>query len=119
MWKSRKEYCVQDEKGRWINTEFPPDSFVKYSDYSGYQTSNREYLFYQFAVQYYDVLIEYKGNRYILVADDDGCSVTNEIWDDLSPEFLTANDLIKDFRFPDGKGLLDIVDNQDFKIYIY
>ena len=69
--------------------------------------------------KYYDVLIEYKGNRYILVADDNGCSVTNEIWDDLSPEFLTANDLIKDFRFPDGEGLLDIVDNQDFKIDIY
>lgn len=119
MWNSREEYSIRDEKGRWINTEFPPDSYDRYPDNSGYRTSNREYLFYQFAVQYYDVLIEYNGNKYILVADDEGCSVTNEKWDELSPDYFTANDLIKEYRFPDGKGLLDIVDNRDFKIDIY
>ena len=68
MWDDREKYSKKDELGRGINTEFPPESFQRYPHYSGYRTPNREMLFYQFAVQYYDVRINYHGKEMILCA---------------------------------------------------
>lgn len=119
MWKDRDDYSTQDEMGRWINTEFPPDNLNKYPNNSGYRTSNREMLFYQFAVQYYDVTIEYRGLQAILIADEEGCVMTDIEHNDICDMYPTANDLIKNFKFSDGKTLIDVVDDRDFKIDIY
>lgn len=40
MWKNRDEYIKQDINGRWINTEYPPDSFIQYPNNSGYKNAN-------------------------------------------------------------------------------
>lgn len=118
MWNDRDEYTKQDELGRWINTEFPPENFNKYPHNAGYRTANREMLFYQFAVQYYDMRISYQGQGIILYADD-VCCVTDMEHNNISDEYPTANDLIKNFKFPDGKTLIDVVDDKNFQIDIY
>jgi hypothetical protein len=119
MWKSRKDYTVQDELGRWINTEFPPESFEKYPYSSGYSNFNKEYLFYQLAVDFYDVSVTYKGHKYIIYVDDEGCFMTDETGQQVSENYPTANDFIREFRFPDGVGLLDIVDTDEIFVDIY
>ena len=119
MWKSKKDYIIQDELGRWINTEFPPDSLEKYQSYSGYRNLNRETIFYQYSLMYYDVIFDYKGKRYRLVTSSEGNYVADEDYERLSEIFNTGNDLIKEYRFPDGKGLLDIVDDPDLIMDIY
>lgn len=118
MWSNRDDYSKQDERGRWINTEFPPDSFTKYPSYSGYRTINREYLFYQYSLMLYEVMVTYNGKNYILVTSEDGCYVLNEDGEEISPVYPTGNDLIKEFRFSNGLSLLDIVDYKDVNIDI-
>lgn len=119
MWKDRNDYSKQDDKGRWVNTEFPPENFDKYPHNTGYRTSNREMLFYQFGVQYYDVIVEYCGQKAILIADGDGCVVTDPNHNEISETYPTANDLIKNYNFPNGNRLIDAVDDKNFKIDIY
>lgn len=117
MWTNRDDYTVQDEKGRWINTEFPPDSFNQYPHNSGYKNANAEMLFYQFAVLYYDLRIEYQGEIYLAIVDDDGAYIADVEYNRTSEIYSTANDLIKEFIFPDGKYLQDIVKSAK-QIYI-
>lgn len=110
MWKNRDEYSKQDSVGRWINTEFPPDSFSRYPNNSGYRNSNSEMLYYQFGVQYYDLRIKYQGRDYLAIVDDDnGAYIANPSFCRISEVFPTANDLIKHFTFPDGKPLIELV----------
>lgn len=118
MWNDRDKYAKKDEIGRWINTEFPPESFNKYPHNTGYRTANREMLFYQFAVLYYDMRISYQGQEMRLYADDE-CCVTDMEYNEISQYYKNANELIKNFKFFDGKTLLDVVDNKSFKIDIY
>lgn len=118
MWNNRYEYMIQDDLGRWINTEFPPENFERYPHNAGYRTENREMLFYEFAVQYYDTRISYQGKDMILLADEE-CCVTDMEHIEISEYYPTANDLIKNFRFPDGKTLIEVVDEKNFAIDIY
>ncbi len=119
MWKSRYDYCIQDKLGRWINTEFPPEDLDKYTPTNGYENVKHEFLFLTFAFQYYDMAICYKGIKYLLFADESGCAVLNECHEEVSEYYPTANDLIKQFRFCDGKGLLDVLDSDEFDIDVY
>ena len=117
MWKSRKDYSEQNNLGQWFNTEFPPEVKDPYHKYHGYKTWSREALFYTFAVLYYDAHIKIGDEEMLLIADDDdGCCVTDTDYNDISPDYPTANDLIKEFRLPDGRSLLDAVDSNDFYI---
>lgn len=113
MWNSRYDYIKQDELGRWINTEFPPVSFYQYPNNSGYKNSNSEMLFYQFAVQYYDLRIEYDGREYLAIIDDDGAYIADTLYNRISDIYPTANDLIRHFAFSDGGHLGELV--QDAK----
>lgn len=117
MWKNRDDYSVQDEKGRWINTEFPPDSFNQYPHNAGYKNANAEMLYYQFAVMYYDLRIEYQGEDYLAIVDDAGAYIADVEYNPISETYPTANDLIKNFTFPDGKCFPDIVKDAK-QIYI-
>lgn len=113
MWKNRYDYIKQDEHGRWINTEYPPVSFSQYPNNSGYKNSNAEMLFYQFAVQYYDLRIKYDGIEYLAIVDDDGAYIADALYNRISNIYPTANDLIKHFVFPCSKSLSELV--QDAK----
>ena len=102
----------------YIKTEFPPDSFDKYPSYMGYRTSNRDMLFYWFAVQHYDLHLWYQDEEMILYADEE-CCVTDMDHNEVSDYYRTANELIRNFRLPDGKTLLDVVDDKSFWLDIY
>lgn len=109
MWKNRDEYIKQDSFGRWINTEFPPDSLSQYPNNSGYKNANAEMLFYQFAVQYYDLRICYGGQHFLAIVDDDGAYIADAHYNRISDIYPTANDLIKNATFPGGKRLFELV----------
>ncbi len=109
MWKNRDEYIKQDINGRWINTEYPPDSFIQYPNNSGYKNANAEMLFYEFAVQYYDLRIKYQGSEYLAIVDDDGAYIADSLYHRISDIYPTANDLIKYATMPDGKHLYELV----------
>lgn len=109
MWKNRDEYIKQDGAGRWINTEYPPDSFTQYPNNSGYKNANAEMLFYQFAVQYYDLRMKYQGNEYLAIVDDDGAYIADHLYHRISDIYPTANDLIKHAIMPGGKHLYELV----------
>lgn len=109
MWKSRDDYIIQDSLGRWINTEFPPDSLDQYPHGADYMNANAEMLYYQFAVMYYDLCIEYQGEKYLAIVDDAGAYIADVEYNPISSTYPTANDLIKLFRFPDGKSLIELV----------
>lgn len=111
MWNNRDEYAKQDSIGRWINTEYPPDNFTQYPNNSGYKNANAEMLFYQFAVQYYDLRIKYQGKVYLAIVDDDGAYIADHLYNRISNIYTTANDLIKDAIMPGGKHLYELVSN--------
>lgn len=114
-----EDYIDCDELGRWINAEFPPDSFTIYPRNSGYRTESREALYNVFAIQYYDMVISYHGEEMRLIADIGGCYVEDTNNQRISDIYPTANDLIKGFRFIDGKTLENVVDDSDFNIDVY
>lgn len=109
MWKNRDEYIKQDGIGRWINTEYPPESLIKYPNNSGYKNADAEMLFYQFAVQYYDLRIKYQGKEYFAFVDDDGAYIADSLYCRISDIYPTPNDLIKYAVMPDGKHLYELV----------
>lgn len=118
MWKSRYDYIIHDDMGRVMNVEFPPDNLTMYPHKSGYKNVNADILFYMFAVQYYDLRINYKGEKYLAIVDDDnGAYIADTEYNPISEIYPTANDLIKSFHFSDGKRLLDLVENaKEFEI---
>lgn len=66
-------------------------------------------LFYQFAVQYYDLRIKYQGNEYLAIVDDDGAYIADSLYHRISDIYPTANDLIKHATILDGKHLYELV----------
>lgn len=120
MDRNTPDYIKIDEKGRWINTEFPPENFTKYPHNTGYRTVNAESIFYQFAVMMYCLSITYKGKMYYALDNGRVACMTDEDFNQISDDYLTANDLIRGFVFPDGSRLLDLAykpDEADINIH--
>ncbi len=97
------------------NTEFPPD-FEKYgTKYNGYKNDPQEQIFYDFATIGYDIEVHYKGKRYFFQNDKMG---TYQCGDNFHPPygvpFKDANDLIKNFRFDDGRIFIEAIDDIDY-----
>ena len=74
-----------------------------------YKNANAEMLFYEFAVQYYDLRIKYQGSEYFAIVDDDGAYIADSLYHRISDIYPTANDLIKYATMPDGKHLYELV----------
>ncbi len=66
-------------------------------------------LFYDFAVQFYDVSFKYNGKSYYLLTDEDHVAVSDEHFTKEYETFSNANELIERFRI-DGKPLLTLID---------
>ena len=52
---AHKDYVKKDLAGYWYNSKYPPNYEVNGSLYHGYKNSVEETLFYDFAVQKYDL----------------------------------------------------------------
>lgn len=98
-----------------INTEFPPD-FEKYgTEHNGYKNDPQEQIFYDFATLGYDLEVHYKGKKYYFANDSQGvCQCSDRFTNPCSEFFRDANDLIKNFRFDDGRLFIEAIDDIDY-----
>ena len=98
-----------------INKVFPPD-FKKYgTKHNGYKTDTQEQIFYDFATLGYDLEVHYNGEKYYFANDNKGvCQCRVPFSDPCSHFFKDANDMIKNFRFDDGKLFIDVIDDIEY-----
>lgn len=105
----RPEYIKKDLAGYYYNAEYPPNYELYGDTYEGYKNNAELILFYEFAVQRYDVSFRYKGTPYYLMTDEFCVAVCDEHFTEQYEVFENANELIKHWRI-DGKPLIDIMD---------
>lgn len=105
------DYEGVDLLGFRFNKKYPPNKERFGTTYGGYQTKAEEVLFYDFALQGYDVEFIYKGKNYYLLNDgeaylsDSKFSVKYEY-------FLDPIDLIEHLMI-EGKPLITIMKDLD------
>ena len=95
--------------GYRYNNEFPPNTTLYGNDYYGYKNAASQGLFYDFAVQMYDVRFKYHGNMYFLMYTPEHAALCDEKFTNEIEIFATPNDLIKNLEI-EGRKLLEIID---------
>ena len=105
-------YIGYDLFGYPFNSGFPPNTDLYGDGYAGYKNTASQVLFYDFAVQMYDVRFKYNGNMYYLMYTPDYAALCDENFYNEIEIFATPNDLIKNSAI-DGRKLLDIIDEID------
>lgn len=102
-------YEQRDIAGYWYNAKYPPDKKRYGTRYDGYPSDAACILFYNFAIQGYDVSFRYKGQMHYLMYDKGHASVCD---DHFTKEYITfpdPNTLIEQYEI-DGTKLIDIID---------
>ncbi len=79
-------------------------------EFHGYKSWNEEALFYQFAVQRYDLSFRYHGRMYYLLAEMDHVAVSDEGFAHEIVPFESGNALIENYLI-EGKPLIDIIND--------
>ena len=102
-------YIGHDLWGYRYNNEFPPNTTLHGNDYYGYKNAASQVLFYDFAVQMYDVRFKYHGNMYFLMYTPEHAALCDEKFTNEIEIFATPNDLIKNLEI-EGRKLLEIID---------
>lgn len=102
-------YISYDLFGHPFNSEFPPNIDLYGGGYAGYKNTASQVLFYDFAVQMYDVRFKYHGNMYFLMYTPEYAALCDEKFTNEIEIFATPNDLIKNLEI-EGRTLLDIID---------
>lgn len=103
------DYIALDLSGYRFNKKYPPNK-ERYGDsYGGYKNNAEEVLFYDFAVQFYDVSFKYNGRSYYLLTDDDHVAVCDSNFTEEYETFKDAVELIEKYCI-DGKSLLELID---------
>ncbi len=92
-----------------MNAKYPPTVKGDGPSFGGYPTSARETLFYDFAVNDYDVSFKYKGKPYWLAYLVDHVAAYDDSVPDKCEIYPHANALIENFEI-DGHKLIDIID---------
>ena len=98
-----------DSDGYPFNKKYPPSKDRLRSEYGGYETWNRWILFYDFAVQGYDLYFKYKGKEYHFLSEPDYVAYCDDHYTEEYQRFPDGNVLIEQFEI-DGKKLIDIID---------
>ena len=103
------DYIALDLCGYHFNRKYPPNK-ERYGDsYGGYKNNAEEVLFYDFAVQFYDVSFKFNGRSYYLLTDDDHVAVCDSNFTEEYETFKDAVELIEKYCI-DGKSLLELID---------
>lgn len=102
-----------DLSGYPYNSKFPPVCDKKGYSYHGYKTPAQECLFYDFAVLGYDLMIQYKSQKYYFMVDTDCVWLSDEVFTAMIQRFENGNDALEHFVI-DGKPLYELVDNLDY-----
>lgn len=91
------------------NKQFPPTSLQDKYSHNGYTTPAQECLFYDFAMQGYDLMIQYKGNKYYFMVDKDCVWLSDKNFTKTNKRFKDGNDVLTNFLI-DGTPLYQLVD---------
>ena len=106
----KDSYIRTDICGYAFNGKFPPND--RNSLYHGYRTPAEECLFYDFAVQGYDLMIRYKGQSYYFMVDEACVWLSDENFTATIKKFANGNDVLENFCIEDVP-LYKLVDKLD------
>lgn len=102
-------YVQRDIAGYWYNAKYPPDVKRFGNEYGGYPSDAAEILFYNFAIQCYDVQFKYNGKWYYLIYEADHAGVCRKPFSDEYLSFPDPNTLIEQFEI-EGIPLIKLID---------
>ena len=106
---ARKDYVKKDLAGYWFNAKYMPDYSRNGGLYNGYKNSVEEILFFDFAVQGYDLGFTYKGKRYYFLSESDYVALSDEHFTEEYQRFEDGNSTLEQFRI-DGKSIIELID---------
>ena len=106
---ARKDYIIKDLAGYYINGKYMPDYSHNGSLYHGYKNSVEESLFYDFAVQGYDLGFTYKDKRYYFLSESDYVALSDENFTEEYQRFDDGNSALEQFLI-DGKNVIELID---------
>lgn len=106
---AHEDYVKKDLAGYWYNSKYPPNYEVNGSLYHGYKDSVEETLFYDFAVQRYDLRFTYKGKLYHFLSDSKHVAYCDEHYTVEYQVFPDGNAALEQFEI-EGKPLIDLID---------
>ena len=91
----------------WYEDSFPPKHRMV-SRFRGYDTWNERMLFYEFAVNHYDMFLVYNGKKYIFEIDSEGVRMVDDKQIHVLEKWETAVEFINNFRL-NGEPLYKMV----------
>lgn len=108
-----QDYLKFDKEGYLYNGMFPPEGAPEpgfwLKPYSGYKNAGEEAIFYDYAVQGYNIDFKYKGKAYALIGAADGIPLALlDDKDKVIQRFTDPIDAICHCMI-EGKNLLDIL----------
>lgn len=104
-----REYIQKDLAGYWFNAKYPPDYAKNGTNYNGYKSGKEEILFYDFAVQGYDLSFVYKGKSYHFLTDLDHVAYCDEMYTEEYQRFEDGNSMLEQFLL-DGEPIIRKID---------
>ncbi len=110
MYMIKDSSIRKDLFGYAFNGKFPPKCNDNNNLYHGYETPAQECLFYDFAVQGYDLKIKYKGQPYYFMVDTDYVWLSDETFTATIQKFANGNDALLHFCI-NGIPLYKLVDD--------
>ena len=105
---AKEDYVMKDLMGYSYNGKQPPKG-DKQGVYHGYSSDKEETLFYDFAVQGYDLTFVYKAKRYYFLSDTDHVALCDEHYTEEYQVFPDGNTALEQFKI-EGKSILELID---------
>lgn len=106
---ARKDYVKHDLAGYAFNSKYPPNDKDGKSLFHGYRNDVEETLFYDFAVQGYDLHFTYKGKTYHFLSEADYVAYCDENYSEEYQRFPDGNTALEQFMI-DGKTIIELID---------
>lgn len=103
-------YIGKNLMGIRFNAMCPPNEQRYGTTYGGYPNNARQVLFYDFAVQGYDVEFKYEGDVYHLLFEPDHSALCDDKYSRETESFSNPMELINNLRIK-GHRLIDIIDD--------
>ena len=105
---AKTDYVMNDLAGYPFNSKYPPDYSKNGSLYHGYKDGVEETLFYDFAVQGYDLSFIYNGKAYHFLSESDYVAYCDENYNEEYQRFPDGNSAIEQFII-EGKLLIELI----------
>ena len=103
-------YIGKNLMGIRFNSAYPPNEQRYGTTYGGYPNNARQVLFYDFAVQGYDVEFKYEGDVYHLLYEPDHAALCDNLYSNEIETFSNPMELIYNLHIK-GHRLIDIIDD--------